>query len=235
MVSVNNVPETGNLWFSSACFCESEKQSALRNAEDMIDFSLGLQLSPNSQILFVFFFVFQEKIKFPIFLSQWPFSLFVAKTCLSDRIFPEFFFACGGLTKFEKTCHSDRIFAEKFFACGRLINLRVTFGNSFFTQKTLSNTLLSSVFQTAFWVKKEFPNVTHKLISSPQAKNFCVKIRSLRQVFATKRENGHWDRKIGCLFTKKNGKIIVSVTVNSGAPLQKNVSVTHIWGNEIKN
>ena len=181
-------------------------------------------------LFFFFFFVFQEKIKFPIFLSQWPFSLFVAKTCLSDRIFPEFFFACGGLTKFEKTCHSDRIFAENFFACGGLINLRVTFGNSFFTQKHVSKTLLSSVFQTGFWVKKEFPNVIYKLISPPQAKECSAKIRSLRQVFATKRKNGHWDRKIGCLFTKKNGKIIVSVTANSVAPLQKNMSQWQTFG-----
>ena len=152
---------------------------------------------------FVVFFVFQEKIKFPIFLSQWPFSLFVGKTCLSDRIFP-----------------------EKFFACSGLINLRVTFGNSFFTQKAVWKTILSSLFQTAFWVKKEFPIVTRKLISLPQAKTFSGEIRSLRQVFPnlvsppqaktisgkiwsvrqvfpTKRENGHWDRKIGCLFTKK--------------------------------
>ena len=35
--------------------------------------------------------------------------------------------------------------------------------------------LSESVFQTAFWVKKEFPNVTHKLISPPQAKNFSGK------------------------------------------------------------
>ena len=38
------------------------------------------------------------------------------------------------------------------------------------------------------------------------------------------------------IYKKKNGKIIVSVTVNSVAPLQKkHVSVTDIWGNEIKN
>jgi len=47
-----------------------------------------------------------------IFLSEWPFSLFVEKTCLRDRISLEIVFACGGL-----------------------INLRITFGNSFSTQK----------------------------------------------------------------------------------------------------
>ena len=61
-------------------------------------------------------------------------------------------------------------FCRTFFACGGLINLRVTFGNSFFTQKAVWKTLLSSVFETVFLVKKEFPNVTRKLISPPQAK-----------------------------------------------------------------
>ena len=109
------------------------------------------------QLSFHFFFVNKQ----PIFLSQWPFSLFVAKTCLSDRIF-----------------------AEKFFACDGLINLWVTFGNSFFTQKAVWKTLLSSVFETVFWVKKEFLNVTRKLISPRQAKKFSAKIRSLWQVFS---------------------------------------------------
>ena len=67
------------------------------------------------------------KINNLIFLSQWPFSLFVGKTCLSDRIF-----------------------LEIFFTYGWLINLWVTFGNSFFTQKAVWTTLLSSVFQTTF-------------------------------------------------------------------------------------
>ena len=184
---------------------------------------------------FFFFFVFQEKIKFPIFLSQWPFSLFVAKTCLSDRIFPEFFFACGELTKFEKTCHSDRIFAENFFACGGLINLWVTFGNSFFTQKTVTKTLLSNVFQTAFWVKKEFPNVTHKLISPPQAKKVSAKIRSLRQAFATKRKRSL--RQENWLFIYKNkwkDNCLSDGKFCCFSP-KKYVSVTDIWGNEIKN
>ena len=78
-------------------------------------------------IIFPFFFVNKQ----PIFLSQWPFSLFVAKTCLSDRIFSEIFFDCGGLT-----------------------NLWVTFRNYFFTQKTVWKTLLSSVFDTFLSQKK---------------------------------------------------------------------------------
>ena len=78
------------------------------------------------------------------------------------------------------------------------------------------------VFQTTFLVKKEFQNVTRKLVSLPQAKKLWGNIRSPRQVFLSKRENGHWDRKVGCLFTKKKkGKIIVSVTVNSFAPSKK--------------
>ena len=47
----------------------------------------------------------------------------------------KFFFACRWLVKFEKTCRSDRIFPRKCFACW-LINLRVTFGNSFFHSKS---------------------------------------------------------------------------------------------------
>ena len=90
--------------------------------------------------------------KQPILLSQWPFSLFVAKTCLSDRICAEYSFACGGL-----------------------INLWITFRNSFFTQKAVWKTLLSSFFETVFWVKKEFPNVTRKLISPPKRKKFRQK------------------------------------------------------------
>ena len=101
----------------------------------------------------------------------------------------------------------------------------------FFTQKTVSKTLLSSVFRTAFWVKKEFPNVTHKLISPPQAKKFSAKYGRWDK-FSRRRENGHWDRKIGCLFTKKNGKIIVSVTVNSVASLQKNMSQWQTFGDK---
>ena len=71
-------------------------------------------------------------------------------------------------------------FSEIVFACGRLINWRVTFGNSFFHSKSCLKDI-SSVFQTAFWVKKEFPNGTRQLISPPQAKIFSGKIRSLRQ------------------------------------------------------
>ena len=157
---------------------------------------------------FVFFFVFQEKIKFPIFLSQWPFSLFVAKTCLSDRIFPEFFFACGGL-----------------------INLRVTFGNSFFTQKTASKTLLSSIFQTAFWAKKEFPNVIHKLISPPQAKKmFCKNTVAETSFRDEERKRSLRQENWLFIYKKKNGNIIVSVTVNSVAPLQKNMSQWQTFG-----
>jgi hypothetical protein len=36
------------------------------------------------------------------------------KTWLSDGIFPEFFFACGGVNKFEKTCLNDRILPKIF-------------------------------------------------------------------------------------------------------------------------
>ena len=165
------------------------------------------------RILFFLFFVFHEKIKFSIFLSQWPFSLFVTKTCLSDRIFPEFFFAWGWLTKFEKTCHSDSIFSENFFACGGLIILRVTFENSFFTQKVVG--------QTTFWVKKEFPNVTHKLISQPQVKKFREKYGRWDKFSRRKEKTVPKTKKLGCLFTKKNGKIIVLVTVNSVVSLQK--------------
>ena len=155
----------------------------------------------------LFFFVFQEKIKFPIFLPQWPFSLFVGKACLSDRIFSEFFFACG------------------------LINLRGTFGNSFFTQKAaVWKTLPISVFHTAFWVKKEFLNVTRKLISA-QAKKNSEKIRSLRQVFPTKRENGRsLSQKKWIFIYKIKGKIIVSVTVDPVAPLQNNTSQGQTFG-----
>ena len=67
-------------------------------------------------LFFFFFFAFKKILNFQFFcLSDR--SLFVAKTCLSERTFPDFFFTFGGLTKFEKTCHSDRIFAENFFAC----------------------------------------------------------------------------------------------------------------------
>jgi hypothetical protein len=98
-------------------------------AENLLCPSLGCDIQA---CFFCFFFVFQEKIKFSIFLSIWPSSLFVAKTCLSDRIFPQIFVACGGLTKFEKNCHSDH-----FFACGGLINLRIRLRN-FFSDSFLS-------------------------------------------------------------------------------------------------
>ena len=67
---------------------------------------------------FSIFFVTKQAI----FLSQWPFSLFVGKTCLSNRIFSEMFFACG------------------------LINWRVTFGNSFFTQKSCLKDISRQLF-----------------------------------------------------------------------------------------
>ena len=95
---------------------------------DMFFWRGATEFTVTETIIFPFFFVNKQ----PIFLSQWPFSLF-AKICLSDRIFPENFFACGGLT-----------------------NLWVTFRNYFFTQKTVWKTLLSSVFDT-FLSKKRIP------------------------------------------------------------------------------
>ena len=122
----------------------------------------------------------------------------------------------------------------------------------FHSKNCLKNTTLVASL-TLLWVKKEFPNVTRKIISSPQAKNFREKIRSLWQVFSilvsppqakkhlgkirslrqvsvTKRENGHWDRRIGCLKKKQIGEINVSVTVNSVASLQKNMPQWQTFG-----
>ena len=65
-------------------------------------------------------------------------------------------------------------------------------------------------FGNSFCVEKEFPNVIRKLINPPQAKTISREIRSLRQVFSTKRENGHSDRKISCLVIKKKWKDKVS-------------------------
>ena len=163
-----------------------------------------------AEVLF-FFFSFSKKKLISIFLSQWPLSLFITKTCLSDRIFPEMFFAWGGLTKFEETCHSDRIFPKNFSPAAGWLIYELHLG-------------------ILFSLKKEFPNVTHKLISQPRVKKISRKIRSLRQVFPTKRENGHWDRKIRLFILQKYGKIIVSVTVNSVAPLQKNMSQWQTFG-----
>ena len=111
---------------------------------DMFFWRGATKFTVTETIIFPFLFVNKQLI----FLSQWPFSLFVAKTCLSDRIFTQNFFACGGL-----------------------INFWVTFGNSFFTQKAVWKTppRNGSVFETVFWVKREFPNVTRKLISPLQA------------------------------------------------------------------
>ena len=144
-----------------------------------------------------------------------------SRKLVSATVFsPNFFSPAVGWLNLRKLVTAT-VFLPKMFspAAGWLI---YEFGNSFFTQKAVWKTLLSSVFETVFWVKKEFPNVTHKLISPPQAKTFSAKIRSLwqvfsnlvsppqakknsgkirslRQVFATKGENGHWDRKIGNL------------------------------------
>ena len=76
-----------------------------------------------------------------------------------------------------KTCLSNRIFPENCFASGGLINLRLTFGNSFVTQKAVCKTLLSSVFKTVFWVKEEFPNVIVNKTACRRRKKFSGKIR----------------------------------------------------------
>ena len=120
---------------------------------------IHVKIPYNVSVLF-FLFRFQEKIKFPIFLSQWPFSLFIGKTCLSDCVFSGFFFACAGFIKFEKICLSDRIFSQIFLG---------------------KNTVTE----------------TEKLVIYLQ---------------------------------KKNGKIIVSGTVNSVALLQKNTSQWQTFG-----
>jgi len=73
-------------------------------------------------------------------------------------------------------------------------------------------------------VKKEFPNVTHKLINPPQAKKISAKMRSLRQLFTTTEKTVTATGKLVVYLQKQNGKIIVSVTVNSVAPLQKDMS-----------
>ena len=119
----------------------------------------------------------------------------------------------------------------------------------FFHSKTCLKDTTSSVFEICFWVKKEFPNVTRKLISPPQAKKISAKmrslwqvfsnlvsppqakknsgkIRSLRQVFATKRENGHWDRKIrNLIFSWKTKK---KKTIAPGCPW-----VSQLWSKYI--
>ena len=134
-----------------------------------------------------FFFVFQEKIKFRIFLSQCPFSLFVGKACLSDRIFSENFFVCGGWL------------------------------------------LYKLHWGTAFWVKKEFPNVTHKVMSPLQRKNFWIKYGRWDK-FSRRREKVVTETEKFVGYLQKNRKIIVSVTVISAAPLQKNTSQWQTFG-----
>jgi len=79
-------------------------------------------------------------------------------------------------------------------------------------------------FGNSFCVEKEFPNVIRKLINPPQAKTISREIRSLRQVFSTKRENGHSDRKISCLVIKKKWKDKVSCF----PPKKKRVSDRHL-------
>ena len=128
-------------------------------------------------ILFCFFSFFKKKLNFQFF-------------CLSDRFLSS-----------SRKLVSVTVFSPNFFSptAGWLI-YELHLGIFFSLKKTVSKTL-SSVFQTAFWVKKEFPNVTHKLISPPQAKKFSAKIRSLRQVFATKRKQSL--RQENCLFIYK--------------------------------
>ena len=79
-------------------------------------------------------------------------------------------------------------------------------------------------FGNSFCVEKEFPNVIRKLINPPKAKTISREIRSLRQVFSTKRENGHSDRKISCLVIKKKWKDKVSCF----PPKKKRVSDRHL-------
>ena len=147
---------------------------------------------------------------------------------LSQRAyFPRIFSPCGRLTKIEKTCHSDRIFAEKVFRLRRTDWFTSYIWEFFFHSKTL----LSSVFQISFLSKKEFPNVTHKLISPSQAKTFSAKIRSLWQVFAKITETG----KLVVYLQKKWKDNCLSDSKFCYFSPKKHVSVTDIWGNEIKN
>ena len=78
-------------------------------------------------------------------------------------------------------------------------------------------------------MKKEFPNVTHKLISPPHAKKLFGKNTVAETSF---RDEETETEKLVVYLQKKMEKIIVSVTVNSVAPLQKkHLSVTDICGN----
>ena len=93
------------------------------------------------KILFFFFFVFRGKIKFQSKLVSVTVFFFFSsgkpKTRLSDGIFSEIFFACGGLTKFEKTCLNDRILPKIFF-------FKLLFEISFFPDFTHFGKFLSA-------------------------------------------------------------------------------------------
>ena len=170
-------------------------------------------------LLFCFFFrLLKKKLNFQLFCLGDRFLSSSGKLVSVTVFSPKFFSPAAGWLNLKKTCLSDRIFPGNFFACGRLINLRVTFG-ILFTQKAVWKTPLSSVFQTAFWVKKEFPNVTYKLISPPQAKKY-----GRWDKFSRRREKTVTETEKLVVYLQKKWKIIVSVTVNSVALLQKNTS-----------
>ena len=157
---------------------------------------------------FFFFSIFKKKLNFQFF-------------CLSDRFLSS-----------SRKLVTATVFLPKMFspAAGWLI-YELHLGILFSLKKTVSKTLLSSVFQTAFWVKKEFPNVTRKVISPPQAKKMFSKNMVAETSFRDEeRKRSLTQENWLFIYKKKNGKIIVLVTVNSVAPLQKNMSQWQTFG-----
>ena len=105
-------------------------------------------------ILFFFFSFFKKKLNFQFFCLSDRFFSLLRQLVLATVFSPNFVSPAAGWLNLRKLVTAT-VFLPKIFspAVGWLI-YELHLGILFFTQKTVSKTLLSNVFQTAFWMKK---------------------------------------------------------------------------------
>ena len=109
----------------------------------------------HSGLIVFFFFVFEEKIKFLIFLSQWPLSLFVRKLVWPTVFSPKFFSPAADWLNLRKLVSVTVFFAKIFSpAAGWLLD-ELHLGVFFSLQKLSERHYLC--LSDSFFSKKRIP------------------------------------------------------------------------------
>ena len=137
-------------------------------------FLQNVQNSIISNCMFFFFSFFKKILIFEFFCLSDRFLSSSRKLVSVTAFSPNFFSPAVGWLNLRKLVTAT-VFLPKIFspAVGWLI-YELHFG-IIFSLKKLSKKHYWVASLTLLWVKKEFPNVTRKIISSPQAKNFRQK------------------------------------------------------------